>query len=96
MSGADTHIRRKAEPVFTRVDDELLGLDTQTGLTYSLNSSATRVWELLEDWTTVDEICAQLAREYEVDPGACAAQVQKLVARLDDEGLVERQEGVPS
>ena len=93
MSAAGAQIRRKPKPEFTRVDDELLGVDTQDGLVYSLNRSAARVWELLGDWTTVDTICARLREEYEVDPDACAGQVQKLVAQLADAGLLERQGG---
>jgi hypothetical protein len=93
MSAAQVRIRRKAEPEFTRVDDELLGVNTQDGLVYSLNRSASRIWELLEDWTTVDTISAQLQREFKVDPQTCDAHVRKLVARLGDAGLVERQEG---
>ena len=96
MSGADAQIRRRPELVFTRVDDDLLGVDTQTGLTYGLNSTASRVWELLEDWTTVDAICAQLQQEYEVEPGACVAHVQKLVAQLRDAELLEHRDGEAS
>lgn len=82
-------IRRKPEPYFSRVDDELLGLDTHTGFAYSLNASAGRIWELIEDWTTAGAVCAQLEREYDVEPAACASQVAKLLSRLEEVGLLD-------
>jgi Coenzyme PQQ synthesis protein D (PqqD) len=86
---SDAVIRLKEGPLFTRVDDDLVAVDTQAGLTFSLNKSGARVWELLEGWTTVDAICAQLQREYAVEAARCQEQVRGLVEQLREAGLVE-------
>ncbi len=80
--------------MFTALDDEMLGLDTQAGLAYSLNPSAGRVWELIESWSTVDSICAALELEYEVDPATCRTEVTGLLERLRDAGLIEVEDAV--
>ena len=94
---SDDVLFRQAEgPLFTRVDDDLMGVNTQGGLVYTLNGSGARIWELLQDWTTLEAVCAQLQREYAVEPDRCAAHVRSLVDRLREEGLVEQRQNESS
>ena len=87
-------IRRRPDgPLFMAVDDEVVGLDPQAGMVYGLNASAGRVWDLVENWTTLDEVCEQLQREYNVEPATCLEQVGELVARLRTVGLIEVDRG---
>jgi hypothetical protein len=85
----DTVVRRTADPVFTRLDDELLALDAQAGRCYSLNTSAARVWDLIEAPTEVSEVCARLTAEYNVGPEKCVSEVIELLGELHDAGLIE-------
>lgn len=89
MITGTSRIRRRDAPLFTRLDDEMLGLDTQAGLAYSLNPSAGRVWELIESWSTIESICTALAQEYEVEPSTCLAEVTALLERLRDASLLD-------
>jgi PqqD family protein of HPr-rel-A system len=82
-------IVRGADPTFTRVDDELIGLDTRSGLAHSLNPPAARVWALIERPATIAEVCERLVEEYDVDVDTCMEQVVALVADLEQAGLVE-------
>lgn len=88
MIGPDDRVGRRSEALFTRIDDDLLGIDTQEGLVYTLNGSARRVWELIETETTVSAVCEQLQSEFEVEPATCLADVGELLGRLQDSGLV--------
>ncbi|HEX8121138.1 MAG TPA: PqqD family protein [Solirubrobacteraceae bacterium] len=92
----DIVFRQVTGPLFTRVDDDLMAVDTQGGLVFTFNRSAARIWELLQDWTTLDAVCTQLQRQYAVEPDRCAAQVTGLVERLREAGLVEQRHGRPS
>lgn len=89
MIGTEDRVRRKPEPLFTRLDDELLGIDTQAGLAYSLNRSGARIWQLIDGWVTVGSLCEQLRQEYEIAPEACSQQVVSLLGRLREAGLIE-------
>lgn len=91
----EDRVRRKPEPLFSRLDDELLGLDTHAGLAYSLNRSAGRVWELIGTWMTVGAVCDQLEQEYEVEHQTCLTEVVELLGRLRNAGLVEVEGGMP-
>ncbi len=78
---------------FTRVGDDVIGLDSDKGLVHSLNSTAARVWEIVERPTTVAVICDRLEHEYEVDPAICAEQVTLLLGELRHAGLVTVEPG---
>jgi hypothetical protein len=82
-------IQRRPDPLFSRLDDELLGLNTQAGLAYSLNRSAGRVWELIESWTTVEAVCVQIEQEYDVDHPTCARHVTELLEKLRESELID-------
>jgi hypothetical protein len=86
----NSRVRRTDQaPLFSRVDDELLGLDTHTGLAYSLNPSASRVWDLIDRWATVDAVCEQLEQEYDIEPTTCAEHVIELLERLQEARLID-------
>jgi Coenzyme PQQ synthesis protein D (PqqD) len=84
-----TVVRRKVEPVFTKLDDELLALDAQAGQCYSLNDSAARVWDLIETPTQVSEVCERLTAEYDIGRETCVADVIELLGELREAGLIE-------
>lgn len=86
---ADAVVRRRVEPLFTRVDDDLLGLDPQADLYYALNAVAARVWELLEPPRTVGAVCHQLGQEFDVAPATCLRDVITLIGDLRSAGLVD-------
>src|SRR5436305_9967129 len=94
MSGATkiaagTVVQRGREPLFMRLDDDLLSLDPSAGLCYSLNRPGARVWELIETPTTVGAVCDRLECEYEVEQETCLEQVIELLGDLQAVGLVE-------
>jgi hypothetical protein len=90
---ADSVVWRQREPLFTRLNDDMLALDSRAGRYYILNVSAARVWELLDAPTTPREVCKQLGAEYEVDAARCATDVIALMEELRAAGLVAVSEG---
>jgi len=57
-------------------------MDLDQGKYFSLNQSATAIWELLEKPLTADEICDFLSEEYEVDPGQCGKEVEEYLKEM--------------
>lgn len=80
-----------ADVVATQLDDDetvLLSLETQQY--YSLNEAGSRVWELLAEEQTVDEIAEAITEEWDTDHEEARAYVQSFIGELCDEGLVEQ------
>ena len=88
LSGADVLIRNDQELLTTEVDGELIGMSVEQGTCYGLNGVGTRIWALLSEPRSVDELCRQLTEEYEVDDAQCRAEVIELLEELRSEGLV--------
>jgi hypothetical protein len=87
----ETVFRKSAELLESDVDDEIVALDVNKGQCYGLNAVGSRVWKLLDAPMSLREICSSLQDEYEVTPEVCEAEVGRLLADLQSEGLVEVQ-----
>ena len=82
-------IRRKGELLEAEVDGELVALHVENGTCYGFNGTATRVWALLEQPRSLDELCDALTEEFDVEREACAREVVALLRDLENDGLVE-------
>ena len=71
------------------VDDAVLLNNAATGEYYGLESTALRIWQLIEQPRTVAAVCGELAKEYAVDPATCESDLLEFVAALLREGLIE-------
>jgi hypothetical protein len=87
----ETVFRKSAELLESDVDEEIVALDVDKGQCYGLNAAGSRVWKLLDSPLSVREICSALEQEYDVAPEVCHAEVSRLLADLQSEGLVEVQ-----
>jgi len=74
--------------VARRLDDALILVNLGTSRIFSLNGTGTRVWELLEAGSSVDEVERRLEDEYEVEKGLIEQEVTDLVGHLEREGLM--------
>jgi hypothetical protein len=86
LSG-DTIVVRNEETLSAEVDGELMAMSVERGMCYGLNAVGTRIWALLANPRTVDQLCAQLIGEYDVDATQCRDEVVSLLEELRAEGL---------
>ena len=82
MSG---RIRRNTEILTAPLDDSLLMMDVEQGKYFGLNGAGPRIWELLKQPVTEQELVEALLAEYEVTREVCAGEVAAFL-----EGLRER------
>jgi hypothetical protein len=70
------------------VNGEIVALHIEKGQCYGLNGVASRIWAMLSQPTSLNEICTSLIDEYEVDPETCRSEVAALLDELKSEGLI--------
>ena len=70
------------------VGGEIVALHIEKGQCYGMNAVASRVWALLAEPTSPEQICARLSEEYNVDADTCRTDVAALLAELRSEGLI--------
>jgi hypothetical protein len=71
------------------VGTEMVLLDYDRGIYYGLNPVGARVWQLLRDGSTMEEIIAQLTDEYDVASATLEADVTALLHDLEAKELVD-------
>jgi hypothetical protein len=71
-------------------------LNLKTGVYYGLNAVGARVWSLIQESRTVEEIRDTIVAEYDVEPPRCEDDIVALLEELAAEGLiVVRDEATP-
>ena len=85
-------VRRKVaineSVVCAKLDDEAVLLNVETGIYFGLDAVGSRIWDLLGEGASEEEICRRLLDEYEVDPPQVRADVAAFLDRLVEKGLV--------
>jgi hypothetical protein len=77
------------EQVLARqVGDETVMLDLANGTYFGLDPVGARVWQLLGEGRTLEEVCEAMAGEYEVTRDDIERDVMSLVEELANRGLI--------
>jgi hypothetical protein len=84
----DTIVFASDEQVSSRVADEEVILNLENGTYYGLDPVGARVWDLIQEPTSVKDLVDRLLEEYEVDRDQCLEDVLALLQDMHDEGLV--------
>ena len=71
------------------LSDEVVILNLADSVYYGLSAVGARIWTLLEEPRSVDEIRRLLLDEYDIDPQACETQLWALLDDLAARGLIE-------
>lgn len=85
----DTYIRKEST-ISSQLDDDLVMVDIEKGKYFSLNSVATRIWELLDTPSTIQEVCEKLIEEYEISLEQCQIEVENHISEMVELGLVQK------
>ena len=84
----DSALRRVSSLPFQKLNEEVLVVDPKTREVHLLNSTATRIWDLLATPHTPDELLAVLIEEFDAPPEALRADIETLLGELGAKGLV--------
>jgi hypothetical protein len=76
--------------VFAELGDEAVLLNTDSGVYFGLDGVGTRIWTLLAEGMSEEQIHAQLLTEYAVDADQLGRDIAHLLRRLQDGGLLTR------
>jgi hypothetical protein len=85
-------VARRDSLVQVEIDGEVLTMGIEDSRCYVLNRVASRIWNLLEQPTSISVLCATLVGEFRVDPDVCERQILELLEQLRAEGLISRVE----
>ncbi len=84
---------RNKKTISGKLHDELVMMDMDQGKYFSLNQTATVIWELLERPLTIEELCEKLTEEFEIDVEQCEADTKQYLEEMMKLGLIRIVEG---
>ena len=73
---------------FRDLSGESVLLNLSTGVYFGLNPVGTRIWSLLREHGSTEKTLEALLEEYDVEEGRLRADLDDLVRRLAEKGLV--------
>lgn len=82
-----TYVRR-TDLRAVEMDGELVMMGAEQGEYYGLKDVAASLWHHLAEPRTLDDLCALVAKEYDVTADDCRADVETFLADLLDKKLV--------
>lgn len=81
--------------IYRELSGEVVLLNLQSGVYYGLDPVGSRIWHLLTDRRSTDEVCAVLLDEFDVSPDVLRADVTRIVQELAEQGLIAMQAPAP-
>jgi hypothetical protein len=84
----DSAFKHSPDCAWRRLDGEAVILDLRSGVYYSLNDTAARIWELTGEGLTSSEITERICSEYEQDADVVAKDVAACLREMRSEKLI--------
>lgn len=81
-------MKPRSDLAVENADGELIVLDKVAGKVHQLNSSASFVWNCLDDGVAVSDIAQMLAEECDIERQTALEDVEKVIAQLKDLALI--------
>lgn len=75
--------------LWRKVDDQMVLLHMETGLSYSLHGAACLIWNEVVAGKSSEEIAEGLTESYEVDALTAKEDAEALLKNLQKEGLID-------
>ena len=85
----DSTVVRSADQVSTDLGGEVVILGLQSEEYFSLDGVGTRIWEMIQEPRTVQEILDAILNDYAVEPERGERDLLAVLGELAGEGLVE-------
>ena len=84
------------DQVATELAGEVVILDLKSEMYYGLNAVGARIWALIQEPTSPDQIRDTILAEYEVEPERCEGDILALLQDMAARGLVEVKHETPA
>ncbi len=70
------------------IDGDKVMMNLERGMYFSLNSVGSRIWDIIENPTTTDDIVKVLLNEYDIAEEECKEAVVSFLKGLEVNGLI--------
>ena len=82
-------IRAVHDQVSCNLEGEAVILHLGSGTYFGLNEVGCRVWSMIQQPRSYEEILSQILEEYEVDPARLESDIGELLQKMSEAGLIQ-------
>ena len=75
--------------MFRILGDEAVILNVASGVYFGLDAIGTRMWQLMSEHGSTDNVVETMLNEYEVEEGQLRRDLDNLIQQLSEKGLVK-------
>jgi hypothetical protein len=79
---------QNAEIIQSKIGEEVVMLDMESGFYFGLNSVASIIWGMMKDGITFEDLCNQLMEQFAVERSLCEADTQELLDQLLEKKII--------
>jgi hypothetical protein len=83
-----TKIIQRKDIDTTDIDGEKAMMNLEKGQYFMLNEVGSRIWDIISNECSVQEIASSLLNEYEIDEETCKQSVIQFIERLSNAELI--------
>jgi hypothetical protein len=82
---------RKATAAFaeTKLDDELVLMNVDTGRFFALKGTGLEIWNLIDGSRDAPSLAEAMIQDYNVPPDACRGAIDRFIEQMNRAGFVE-------
>ncbi len=91
----DSQVVASKHQVSSQLGEEAVILDLKAGVYHGLNVTSARIWQLVQQTSSVAAIRDCILAEYDVEPRRCEQDVLAILREFKDKGLIDVTEGRP-
>lgn len=84
----DLPLIRNPDLIAADMDGETVMMSIERGAYFGLGGIGSRLWDLLEQPTSVADMAAKICEEYSVDSETCLQDIQGFIAEMMENSLV--------
>ena len=76
------------EIIQSKIGDEVVMLDMESGFYFGLNSVASVIWSLMEQEIAFDVLIDRLMEKFEVERSLCESDTRELIGKMLDKNII--------
>lgn len=84
------NIYKNSDIFDSEIDNELVMMNIENNAYYNTSEVGKRIWQLLDEFNTVEDICNELVKEYDVSMDECQKNVLDFVNNLLENKLITK------
>lgn len=85
----DSIVVASTNQISSDLGEEVVILNLKDGVYHGLDSVGARIWNLLQESKSINDILNILLEEYDVEPERCERDLLALLEKLEQNGLIE-------